>query len=167
MTADVRFLREAIKESKKSRDQGNDPFGAVLVNGGKIVARSGDISVKLSDPTHHAELHLISTYCRKNKIFSLEGYTLYTSTEPCIMCSGAIHWSRISKVVFGVSQETLKTTSGGNRKPSCKQLLSYGGQQRIVIGPLLEDEAFQVLDGFVTSKLAKHTKMFSKKRNKT
>ncbi|MBU3130161.1 deaminase [Clostridium tagluense] len=47
------------------------------------------------DPTSHAELSLISEYCRLSNNFSLEGYTLYTSTEPCVMCAGAIKWEDI------------------------------------------------------------------------
>lgn len=163
MNQDKFFLREAIKESKNSRKNGGEPFGAILVKDNKIVGRSGDFCVKESNPTRHAELSLISDYCEKNNKFDLEDYVLYSSAEPCIMCSGAIHWSKISKVVFGISQETLKKSSMGNKKPTCKELLSYGGQKREVIGPLLEQEALKEIEGFeFNSKIERHKKIFQK-----
>jgi tRNA(Arg) A34 adenosine deaminase TadA len=116
-----------------------------LVFENKIVHTSTDVSVAESDPTAHAELNVIRTYCRNNNIFSLKGFTLYSSTEPCVMCSGAIHWARISKVVFSVSQASLKTVSQGTPKPSCASLLSYGGAKPEVIGPVLEDEGLGIL----------------------
>ena len=95
---DHRFLRRAIDLAKKAFRSGSDPFGAVLVQNGVIVYEASDRSVELSDPTYHAESAVIAEYCRSRHRFSLEGYTLYASTEPCVICSGAIHWARISKV---------------------------------------------------------------------
>lgn len=158
------FLREAINESRKSVENGGDPFGSILVKNNKIVARSGDYCVKQSDPTRHAELSLISNYCQSNKVFSLRGYVLYSSTEPCIMCAGSIHWAKLSKVVFALSQSSLKTISDGNQKPTLNKLLSYGGKKIEVIGPLLEEEALEV---FKTSnlepKIIRHKKLFGVK----
>ena len=161
MNTDEFFIRQAIEESKKSISQNGDPFGALLVKDNKAVASSGDYCVVESDPTRHAELNLISQYCHTNKIFSLEGYTLYSNVEPCIMCAGAIHWSRISRVVFSVSQSQLKTMSSGNPKPTCKELLSYGGEDVEVIGSILSEEAMQVLSQFSFSpKLKRHNQLY-------
>ena len=127
---------------------GLDPFGALLVFGGKVKATSADQSVRYSDPTAHAELALISEYCRQHKLMDLKGYTLYSSAEPCIMCSGAIHWAKISRVVFGVSQAGLQRVSGGKAKPSSAPLINSGGKSVEVIGPLLEEEGLAVLREF-------------------
>ena len=114
-----RYIREVNKLAYQSAQRGNDPFAALLVKDDTIVASTMDFSVEKSDPTAHAELDLIRNFCQEKNIFSLEGYTLYSSSEPCVMCSGAIHWAKIKHVVFSVSQQKLNGASNGKRKPSC------------------------------------------------
>lgn len=145
---DEQFLRQAIALAHHARQQGADPFGAVLVLGGAIVHQAHDRSVEFSDPTFHAELSVISEYCRAHSQFSLEGYTLYTSAEPCLMCAGAIHWARISRLVFSVSQAILQQLSGGRPKPSFRSLLGLGHATVSVTGPLLPEEGLAVFDGY-------------------
>lgn len=145
---DEDFLRLAIDLARRARDQGADPFGAVLVRDGVVVHQAPDRSVALSDPTFHAELSVISEYCRAHRQFSLKDYTLYCSTEPCAMCAGAIHWARISRVVFSVSQTMLQARSGGTLKPCATTLLPMGSHPVEIIGPLLPDEGLSVFDGY-------------------
>lgn len=145
---DERFLRLAIALAHQARRQGADPFGAVLVADGAVVHQVYDRSVEHSDPTFHAELSLISEYCRAQRRFSLEGYSLYASTEPCPMCAGAIHWARISRVVFSVTQAMLQQLSGGHPKPGCASIINAGHRQVAIIGPLLPDEGLAVFDGY-------------------
>ena len=90
---DEHFLRRAIALAFQARENGCDPFGAVLVKDGVILYEGYDHCVDMSDPTYHAELSVVSNYCRSEKLFSLHGCTLYCSAEPCPMCIGAIHWS--------------------------------------------------------------------------
>jgi tRNA(Arg) A34 adenosine deaminase TadA len=137
---DVRFLRRAIELARRALELGHDPFGAVLAAGGAVAHEGFDRSVEASGPTYHAELAVISKYCRSHRRFTLDGYSLYCSAEPCVMCSGAIHWSHISRVVYSVSQEKLQEISGGRSKPRCIDLINIGRRQVQVIGPLLEDE---------------------------
>ncbi|MBZ9687304.1 hypothetical protein G9F72_013310 [Clostridium estertheticum] len=73
---DEDFLRIAIELAKKARKKGEDPFGAVLVCNGQIMHKTHDQSITNCDPTSHAELSVISEYCRLSNNFSLEGYTL-------------------------------------------------------------------------------------------
>jgi guanine deaminase len=158
---DEHFLRLAINLAWEARRAGADPFGAVLVHGDSVVAKDRDRSVEVSDPTYHAELSVISAYCRERDIFSLEGYTLYTSAEPCLMCVGAIHWARISRVVFSVSQAMLQAISGGNTKPGWESVLNSGGRRPEVVGPLLEDEGRAVFEGYERlPKLVRHAALF-------
>ena len=145
---DCRFLRMAIELAQKARDAGEDPFGAVLVYQSEVVHTSIDKTIQLSDPTAHAETNLIREYCSMYKRFSLEGYTLYSSAEPCIMCAGAIRWARISRVVYSVSQEKLNATSGGTSKIGCAEIGSLGKKKVEVIGPCLEDEGLQVFENY-------------------
>jgi tRNA(Arg) A34 adenosine deaminase TadA len=145
---DERFLRLAISLARQARASGADPFGAALVRDGAVVYQVSDRCVELSDPTYHAELSAISEYCRTSEQFSLAGVTLYSSAEPCPMCAGAMHWARISRVVFSVSQAMLQERSGGRPKPACGAILQALGSRAEVVGPLLADEGLTVFDGY-------------------
>ncbi len=154
-----RYIREVNKLAYKSAQNGNDPFAALLVKDDTIVASTMDYSVEKSDPTAHAELDLIRNFCQDNNIFSLEEYTLYSSSEPCVMCSGAIHWAKIKHVVFSVSQQRLNGASNGKRKPSCDSIVNVGKSKVKVVGPILEDEGFQVFIDFpLVPKIDRHNK---------
>ncbi|WP_253199081.1 nucleoside deaminase [Clostridium gasigenes] len=85
---DEDFMRKAIELAMKSRKEGNEPFGAILVKDNEIVMSGENQINTLCDPTHHAEIGLIRKFCVENNIFNLKEYTLYTSCEPCVMCSG-------------------------------------------------------------------------------
>ena len=161
---DEYFIRKVYDLSKESAINGNDPFAAILVYNNKICHRSLDVSVKSSDPTLHAELNVISEYCSENKIFSLKNYTLYCNVEPCVMCSGAIHWSRITKVVFGISQEKLQNITGGNLKPKCNDLINIGYKKIEIIGPLLEEEGLKIFNEYpIKSKEERHNEFYYSK----
>ena len=129
-----------------SAEQGFDPFGALLVGEGQVLASSMDKCIQYSDPTAHAELVVISEYCRGQQLISLEDCTLYCNVEPCVMCSGAVHWARISRVVFSVSQTMLQGVSKGKLKPRAADLINTGGKTIEVIGPLLSEEGMAVLE---------------------
>src|SRR3954453_22785119 len=138
-SADLDFLRQANSLARLGRDQGNEPFGAVLVMNGTVRHQAPNRCIDLWDPTAHAELTVISEHCRAIGAGGLGGYTLYTSTEPCLMCAGAIHWARISRVVFSVSQAMLQAITGGRPKPSAASLINSGRQRAEIVGPLLSD----------------------------
>ncbi len=142
---DEKFIRAVNKVAMDSAKQGFDPFGALLVKEGQQKASSIDKCIKYSDPTAHAELILISEYCRTHQLIDLQDYTLYCNVEPCVMCSGAIHWAKIKRVVFCIAQESLQKKSKGKAKPSCKELINTGYQKIEIVGPFLEEEGLQVL----------------------
>jgi tRNA(Arg) A34 adenosine deaminase TadA len=148
-SADLDFLQQAIALARHGREQGGEPFGALLVANGVVRHQAANRCVERLDPTAHAELTVISEHCRAIGSMGLNGYTLYTSAEPCIMCAGAIHWARISRVVFSVSQAMLQALSGGRPKPSAASLINAGRQRVEVVGPLLPDEGLRVFDGYV------------------
>jgi tRNA(Arg) A34 adenosine deaminase TadA len=157
---DAVFLRRAIALAARSRDRGGDPFGAVLVADGVAVFESEDRSVEVSDPTWHAELGVISAYCRATRRIALDGYTLYCSTEPCVMCAGAIKWARISRVVFSVPQAMLQRYTGGIPKPSCDAIIQSGRRKAEILGPLLLEEGLRVFADFVlVPKVERHRAM--------
>ena len=154
---DEQFLRQAIALARQGRKQGGDPFSALLVIDGTVRQQSWDRSVEMSDPTFHAELSVISEYCRAQQQFALEGATLYTIGEPCPMCAGAIHWARISRVVFSVSQAMIQQRSGGHPKLDCAAIINAGHRQVEIVGPLLADEGLAVFEGYTfTPRAAQH-----------
>lgn len=164
-TNDIRFIREVNQLARINAQKGLDPFAALLVQDGQIKASTADQCVIYSDPTAHAELSLISEYCRANHLISLEGYTLYANVEPCVMCSGAIHWARISRVIFGLSQEQLQSKSGGKLKPSAESLINIGNKTIEVIGPILPEEGIKVFQEFpFQSKKARQTAYLEKQQ---
>lgn len=164
MKEDYAFLRICFQLAKSALEEGLEPFTALLVKDGQQMASSRDQSIPYSDPTAHAELVLISEYCREKQLISLEGYTLYSFAEPCVMCSGAIHWSRISRAVFGISQGALQQVSGGKPKPTSDAMINIGRKKVEVIGPLLEEEGLEVLRSFpFTSKKEKWKRYWEKK----
>jgi tRNA(Arg) A34 adenosine deaminase TadA len=146
--SDLHFLRRAISLARKARESGEEPFGAVLVYNGEVVAETHSRKIALSDPTAHAELLLIREYCPRSGLLSLEGHTLYASAEPCPMCAGAIHWARISRVVFSVSQAMLQSISGGRLKPSAESIINCGSEKIEVVGPLIPEEGLAVFEGY-------------------
>ncbi|MEO1263111.1 MAG: nucleoside deaminase [Bacteroidota bacterium] len=157
------FIRQTFDLAEKSAEKGFDPFAALLVVQGKIVASSMDKCIQYSDPTAHAELILISEFCREHQLISLEGYTLYCNVEPCVMCSGAIHWAKISRVVFGVGQSALQTLSKGKPKPSCEELINIGKHKIEIKGPVLPEEGLLVLKKYpFQSKKERHAQFFKK-----
>ncbi len=161
---DETFIRMVNEIATQSAESGFDPFAAILVRKGEIVATSIDQCIQYSDPTAHAELILISEFCRSNHVISLEEYSLYCNVEPCVMCSGAIHWSKISKVVFGVRQSMLQSVSGGKLKPGSEALINSGHKKIEIIGPVLEEEGLQVLHmSPFQSKKERHAKYYRKK----
>ena len=145
---DQKYIRIVNKLARTSAEKGFDPFRAILVFDNQINASSMDKCIEYSDPTAHAELILISEFCRSNKLISLENYTLYCNVEPCVMCSGAIHWARISRIVFGVSQQMLQSISGGKSKPNCDPLINIGNKKIEVVGPVLPNESIELLKSF-------------------
>jgi tRNA(adenine34) deaminase len=101
------FMNEAILESKKSTEAGNGPTGCIIVKDGDIVARGHNEEHANCDPTAHAEIVTIRRLCHKIGTKNLNGYTLYSTLQPCGMCSIACLWANVSTVVYGASRKNV------------------------------------------------------------
>ena len=95
-----KFMMRAVELSMESVDKGTGPFGAVVVKDNKIISEGYNLVTFANDPTSHAEIVAIRKACKILNNFSLEGYVLYTTCEPCPMCLSAIYWARIDKVYY-------------------------------------------------------------------
>ena len=142
------FIREAITLAAQARQHGNHPFGALLVYDGKVILTAENTVNTENDQTRHAELNLVSMATRQFDSEILADSILYTSTEPCAMCAGAIYWTGIRIVVYGYSAELLGGMAEGGLVIPCREVFTRGSQVVEVIGPILEDEAKKVHEGF-------------------
>lgn len=153
-TSDLEFLRLAIRVAARSRERGNHPFGAILVDShGNVLLEAENTVVTAGDCTGHAETNLVRMASHEYERNFLVTCTLYTSTEPCVMCSGAIYWSNIGRVVFGLSEARLAELTGNDpENPTmqlpCRDVFARGRRPIQVIGPELEEEAARVHYGF-------------------
>ena len=150
---DLRLLRATIAVAQRAREHGNHPFGAILVDGGgNILLEAENTVVTGTDATGHAETNLIRLASGQFEPDFLAQCTLYSSAEPCPMCAGAIFWGNIRRVVYGLSQEGLYALIGEGEEDalrlSCRDVLRQGGKSIEVQGPLLEEEASVVHEGF-------------------
>lgn len=107
MTTDEMFIRKAIELSALAVEHGNEPFGAVLVKDSEIVYTNENQIYTATDPTFHAEAGLIRRFCAETHITDLSDYTLYVNGEPCFMCSGALVWMKLGRLVYAASNEDL------------------------------------------------------------
>lgn len=99
------FMKQAFMEAQKAFEAGEIPVGAVIVAKNQVIARSHNLTERLTDVTAHAEMQAITAAADFLGGKYLKGCTLYVTLEPCTMCGGALYWSQIDKVVFGAKDE--------------------------------------------------------------
>ena len=145
---DLRYLRYAIMIADRALEHGSPPFGAVLVSSrGWILSEGENTQGATSDCTCHAETNLLKEATRRFSRRLLAHSSLYTSAEPCPMCAGAIFWSGVGRVVFGLSGEHLYALTQNKAEhlfERCTDVLAKGTHRVEVIGPMLEEEAESV-----------------------
>ncbi len=153
---DIQHLRAAILAAWQAREHGNHPFGAVLVDADNHVLLEAENSVVTEqDATGHAETNLVRLATRRFTPEQLADCTLYTSTEPCAMCAGAIHWSQIGRVVYALSEVDLYNIVGPSPDHlllPCREIFARSQRAVRVSGPAaaLDREARAVHENFWT-----------------
>jgi len=110
---DEHFMQQALKEAQYAFDEGEIPVGAVITINNKIIARGYNQVEKLSDCTAHAEIIALTSAFNFLGSKYLPDATLYVTVEPCLMCTGALYWSKLARIVWGASDEK----NGHNRIP--------------------------------------------------
>lgn len=98
---DEDYMRIALRQAQMAFDDGEIPVGAVIVQEGKILAKAYNQTERLKDSTAHAEIMALTTAYQHLGSKYVPQATLYVTIEPCLMCSGALYWSKISRIVFG------------------------------------------------------------------
>jgi tRNA(adenine34) deaminase len=138
-------MREVFAVARRARARGNRPFGAMLVAGnGAVLAVAENSQVTEEQILAHAEMNLLRRAVREFTPDILATATLYTSAEPCAMCAGAIFWSGVGRLVFGLSGDRLHRMSGFSPRmlvASARDVLAGAGLQIEIVGPVFESEA--------------------------
>lgn len=144
---DMYYLRAAVEVSRRSRENGNTPFGAVLVGPeGEVLLEQGNVEITEKICTGHAETALMARASQLYDRDYLKKCSLYSTAEPCAMCSGAIYWGNVGRVVYGISEERLLELTGDNpQNPTlalpCREVFARGQKKIEVVGPVPEVEA--------------------------
>ena len=150
---DAYFLRRSFEVARRAMTHGNHPFGAVLVDQkGNVLLESENGYMPSHDGTAHAERLLATKACTTLAADVLKTATLYSSAEPCAMCSGAMYWAGIGRLVYGLSEHRLRQFTGDHpENPTldlpCRDVFQSGQRATEVVGPLLEDEAAALHEG--------------------
>ena len=146
--AALSFMDIALDEARSAEARGEVPVGAVVVLNGEIIARNGNRTRELNDPTAHAEMLAIREAAATLATERLTGCDLYVTLEPCAMCAGAISFARLSRLYFAASDPKGGGVEHGGRffsQPTCHHAPQvYSG-----IG---ERQASEILTEFFKSK---------------
>jgi tRNA(adenine34) deaminase len=148
---DEYFMKQALREAQKAFDEDEVPVGAVVVQNNRIIARGYNQVEKLNDSTAHAEIIALTAAFNFLGSKYLPGATLYVTIEPCVMCSGALYWSKIGKVIYGASDE-----KNGSITPLPGILQNKGNwpyhPKTVVTGGMLGEECAALIKAFFKKK---------------
>ena len=151
MTKDEQFMAVAIRLSQLAAEHGNEPFGALLVKADEIVFTNENQIYTRHDPTFHAEMGLLRRFCAETGTTDLRAYTLYSSCEPCFMCSGAMVWTKLGRLVYGAGNPDLEAILGREGCICSDIVFSHSTHRPQVTAGILREEACQVLAQYFTS----------------
>lgn len=142
---DEQYMQQALKEAQKAFDAGEVPVGAIVVMNNQVIARAHNQVELLNDSTAHAEILALTTAFNFLGSKYLPEAILYVTLEPCLMCSGALYWSKIGKIVYGADDEknSYRKSTGTNNPFHPKT---------IITGGVLKEPCAQLLKDFFKSK---------------
>ena len=148
MESDIQFMQEALAEARAAAAAGEVPIGAVLVRDGKVLARSGNRTIRDCDPTAHAEMVVVREAARLLGNYRLADTTLYVTIEPCSMCAGAIIQARVPHLVYGADDPK------GGAVRSCFEILSHArlNHQVGVTSGVLAADCASILQSFFANR---------------
>ena len=138
------YMRMALEEAEKAFKEGEVPIGAVLVMGGKILARAHNMPISLNDPTAHAEILVLREAALKGNNYRLPNTVLYVTVEPCLMCVGALMQARVKELIFGTFDSKAGACGSIYDIPSSPSIL----HEMTVISGILEEECRGIIQEF-------------------
>lgn len=141
-------MLEAIKLAEQAKDEGNFPFGAVIVKSGEIIGRGRCLEATEKDVTKHAELIAVSEACKALRNRNLSNCVLYASGEPCNMCAAAVFQADIGKVFIGARRDDLPNFFR-KRNIGITELAEDSSHKVEIVGGILKDEVIKLFDGVI------------------
>jgi len=135
----VKFMLAAISAANQGIEKGQTPFGACVVMGGKIIARSHNQVWKRNDITAHAEILALRAACRRTHSLDLSGAVIFSTCEPCPMCFGACHWAKVSSIVYGARIADAKNYGFHELSIPSDAMRRLGKSRLRLIGPVLPE----------------------------
>lgn len=140
------FMMLALKEARMAYEEDEVPIGAVVVLNEKVIARGRNMTEKLNDPTAHAEMIALTSAFNSLGSKYLPEAILYITVEPCLMCAGAIYWSKLGKIVYGADDE-----KNGYKKTTLSNW-PFHPKTELIRGILKDDCAKLMKDFFKTKR---------------
>ena len=148
MASDLEFMQLALGEARASAEAGEVPIGAVLTREGKVIAKSGNRTIRDCDPTAHAEMVVLREAARLLGNYRLADTTLYITLEPCAMCAGAVIQARIPRLVYA-----LDDLKGGAFRSCFSILTSPKLNHRVEVVPgICAEESVVLLQSFFVAR---------------
>jgi tRNA(adenine34) deaminase len=142
---DEYYMMIALKEARRAYDEGEVPVGAIIVIDERVIARGYNQVEKLNDPTAHAEIIALTSAFNFLGAKYLPTATIYISVEPCLMCAGALYWSKIKRIVYGADDEK------NGYKKSTINTWPFHPKTELVHG-VLKEECAELMTSFFRSK---------------
>lgn len=138
------LIKRCYALAETAVEHGNHPFGALLSKDGEVLLVAENTVVTEKDITGHAELNLVRMASKRFDPETLAQSTLYTSTEPCIMCQGSIYWAGIPRIVYGVRGSSVANLGGAGWYISSRDTYGRMLPKIEVSGPILEDDGMEI-----------------------
>ena len=142
---DIRLLRRTVEIAHEAMEHGNHPFGALLADSeGNILMEQGNGFTE-GGSAYHAETLLLLRAAKKYTPEKLKTFTLYSSFEPCCMCTGALYWTNVGRLVFGATEKDLLKFTGDNEENptfslSSREVIARGQKDIVIEGPVDDPE---------------------------
>lgn len=141
---DAHYMRHCLALAERALAQGEVPVGAAVVRGGRILGEGLEATRSLYDPVAHAEVRAIQAACSTERATMLEGGTLYTTVEPCVLCGYVVRSVRLSRVVFGAPAGRLGACRSAYALLPDASITDWGPPPAIV--QVLSDECTALLE---------------------
>lgn len=136
------FMQLALEEAK----QGDAPYGAIIVKDNQVVAAAHNTVQRDCDPSAHAEMNVIRQLTKKLKNPSLEGYTIYTTGEPCPMCATACVWTGLSEIICAISIKDLTAINQSQIDIACEDVIAKSFRKIKVTKGILRQECLELFN---------------------
>lgn len=138
------FMNVALEEA----NQGDAPYGAVIVKDNQIVAKAHNTVRRDNDPSAHAEMNVIRQMTNKINSPSLAGYTLYATAEPCPMCATACIWAGIDEIIIGASIQELISCNQSQINLACEEIIAKGPKDIKVTKGVMQQQCLALFDSY-------------------